>query len=72
MSVQLKIAMLKAGLSQIELATRLGIHPSSLSRYINGWLIPPAELQEAIKNQLGPHGKRIRFGNSRYEQARTG
>ena len=57
-----RIALIRAGISQIELAARLGKDPSVVSRYVNGWLVPPAEVQQAIRAELEPYGRRVRFG----------
>lgn len=62
MKAKFQIALLKAGLSQVELAARLGIHPSTISRIVGGYLLPPTEVQEAIRAALHPWGKQLKFG----------
>ncbi len=62
MKSKLKIAMFQADISQIELATRLNVHPSTMSRIMCGWAVPDPELQDSIKKALGKHGKAIHFG----------
>ena len=56
------VALAKAGISQIELAAKIGLHPSTLSRIACGWLIPDEKTQKAIMNALGPLGRDIKFG----------
>ena len=56
------IALLKAGFTQVRLATLLDLHPSDMSRIVNGWLIPSPERQKAIRKALGEHGRNIKFG----------
>jgi len=58
----IRIALIRAGLSQIQLAANLGLHPSTVSRIVNGWMVPPKDVQEALRQALGPPGRRIRFG----------
>lgn len=58
----IRIALIRAGLSQTELAARVGVHTSTISRVVCGWLVPPEDVQEAIRAELEPHGRRIRFG----------
>jgi len=62
MAQDLKIALIHANVSQIELATRVGVHPSTLSRITNGWLMPTPEIEAAIRRALGVHGRGVRFG----------
>jgi len=59
----IRIALLQVGLSQIELAYLVGLHPSTISRVVNGWHIPSERVQQAIREALGPAGKTIRFGS---------
>jgi hypothetical protein len=58
----LRIAMLEADLKQVELGAAVGLHASTISRIVNGWWVPPVEVQEAIRNALGPHGRHVKFG----------
>ena len=62
MEQNFKIAIIKKGISQNELAARVGLHPSALSRAIHGWFIPRPDVQAAILNELAPFNKGLRFG----------
>ncbi len=57
-----KVALLRKGMSQSELAARLGLHSSTLSRFIHGWTLPSKEMQKAIKAELAPYNRGIKFG----------
>ena len=63
MKIEFHMALLKAGISQAELSARVGIHPSSMSRIVCGWVIPSPEIQRAIRRALGKHGRDIEFGH---------
>jgi len=56
------MAIIRAGLTQMELAASLGLHPSTVSRIVCGWQVPSEEIQEAIRKALGNAGRKIRFG----------
>lgn len=56
------LAMVKSGISQVELAAQVGVHPSTISRVVCGWVVPDDEVQAAIREALAPHGRRLRFG----------
>ena len=62
MTQDFRIALIKAGLSQVQLAANIGVHPSTVSRIVNGWLEPPADVKRAIRQELGSCGRRLRFG----------
>lgn len=62
METEFRIALLKAGLSQHELALKLGVHPTTVSRIVTGVYIPPTELQAAFRAALGEHGNDLVFG----------
>lgn len=57
-----KVALLKAGTSQHQLALRLGLHPSTVSRIVAGMFVPPPEIQKALRAALGEHGNDLVFG----------
>ena len=48
----LKVALAQKSLSQIALANRLKIHPSTLNRYVKGWLPVPQNIQIRISRML--------------------
>ena len=50
--LNLKLELVKLGISQVRMATDLGIHPSTLSRIVNGWLSPSPELEKQILDYL--------------------
>ena len=53
MNVEFKIARLRAGLTQTELALIVGMHQPVLSLIENGYLLPKEEKVQAIANVLG-------------------
>jgi transcriptional regulator with XRE-family HTH domain len=55
MNVELKIARLKAGLTQTELAQKVGSHQPMLSLIESGHIIPKIEKAQAIATILGIH-----------------
>lgn len=48
----LKLRRLKAGLTALEVARDVGIHPSVLSLFENDWRVPPPEVLERIERVL--------------------
>lgn len=50
--LDLKVARIKQGRKQIELAHETGIHPTRLSRIENNWEQPRADELEAIRRAL--------------------
>lgn len=52
-NISLKLAMLKAGVSNYALAKRLGCDPAKVSRILNGWLDPDEVTQRRIADELG-------------------
>lgn len=48
LGLNLKVLRLRAGLSQYEVAARLGIHPGRLSEIECGWRRPSPELLERL------------------------
>ena len=62
MQEELKIALIKAGLSQLEVAMELGVHPATISRIVNGLYVPPTETQQAFRKVLGKHARGLKFG----------
>lgn len=57
-----KVALLRAGMTQHQLALRLGLHPSTISRIVTGMFVPPPEIQTAFRAALGEHGNELVFG----------
>lgn len=57
-----KVALLRAGMTQHQLALRLGLHPSTVSRIVAGMFVPPPEIQTAFRAALGEHGEGLQFG----------
>lgn len=47
-----RIALIKAGLSQNDLAMRLGIHPNTLSGVVRGWKKMDPSLSQKISEIL--------------------
>ena len=66
--MNLKIALLKAGVTQVRMASDLGIHPSTLSRIANGWIIPHSTLADQIRAYLGLSKRQLRFGQRQAER----
>lgn len=52
--LDIKIARLKAGMRQYDVAARLGIHPSQLSEIESGRRQPSPELLEQLMQILNP------------------
>lgn len=48
MLINLKCDLMKRCISQLELARRLGVSESNLSKMINGWRPMPEELKQEI------------------------
>jgi len=48
-----RIALARKGIPQIALAKEIGIHPSTMNRYVKGWFQVPTEIQEKIAKTLG-------------------
>jgi len=59
---EFKIALIRAGLTQHELALRLGVHPATISRIMSGIYVPPDDTQRAFRSALGEHGHGLVFG----------
>jgi len=55
MNVELKVARLRAGLTQTELAQKVGSHQPILSLIERGHIIPKIEKAQAIAAILGIH-----------------
>jgi DNA-binding XRE family transcriptional regulator len=58
----LKVALAKAGVRQIKMASDLCIHASTMSKIANGWITPDPELAATICSYLGLKRSQIRFG----------
>ena len=58
----LKVALVLLEMSQIKLASDLRIHPSTISRIVNGWYCPPADVQKRILDAVYPHAQDFPFG----------
>ena len=58
-STKLKQAIKLLGYRQVELAAKLGMHPSRFSLYVNGWTKPNKEVQHQIANLLGIEAKKL-------------
>ena len=52
MSTKLKKKRIQSGLLQIELASRAGIYPSTLSRFERGWITPKQSTAQKIADVL--------------------
>ncbi|MCK4417781.1 MAG: helix-turn-helix transcriptional regulator [Candidatus Latescibacteria bacterium] len=52
-NVELKVRLLRASLTQVELSRRLGISNSLLAQYINGYLKTPWHIRQKIEEILG-------------------
>lgn len=48
-----KISLAQRGFSQIALANRVGVHPSTLSRYVRGWQTVPDNMRDRLSKALG-------------------
>lgn len=51
--VEFRVALLRAGLTQQEIAAQLGYQPQALSRYLGGHRTPPADLISRLAAILG-------------------
>ena len=51
--MDLKLELMKRGISQIRMAHDLGIHQSRLSNIVNGWVKPTRDQRRRIANYLG-------------------
>ena len=60
--MEIKVALIKAQVSQVQMAADLDIHPSTLSRIVNGWTTPGTELARQIHDYLGVRPGSLRFG----------
>ena len=52
MNLQLKTALLKKGIRQIEMAKAIDLDPSKFSKIVNGWLEAKPEERKAIAEFL--------------------
>jgi len=50
--VNLKLRLLKIGMTQVDLARRLGISPGKLNAYINGYIRMPQQIKRGIERVL--------------------
>ncbi len=53
LNIGLKMKLLESGVSQIELARRLGISDSRVSKILRGWVVPSSEIKLEIASLLG-------------------
>ena len=62
--MNLKMALVKTGVSQVQMAADLCLHPSTVSRIANGWILPSPELAGRIRGYLGLSNRQLRFGKT--------
>ena len=51
--LDLKRVLLERGISQAQMAFDLKIHPTTISRYLNGWHGLPPEEEQRVREYLG-------------------
>ena len=51
-NIELKIRLMRAGLTQVELSRQIGISNSLLSQYVNGYLKMPWHVRKKIEEIL--------------------
>ena len=52
MNIRLKIALIEAGVRQLDLSRFLEIDPGKVSKIVNEWIEPDAETKERISRYL--------------------
>ncbi len=57
--VMLKKVVRDKGFKICELAKRVGVNVSRMSRFVNGWEVPPKDRRQKIARILGVHEEKI-------------